>query len=132
MNLIRTLAAVDINSVMNNGMSFGERLADGGKMILIVMAFVFSVIFIIWLSQSLITLAVTKLSSVGKKKENKDADETAVTEEVPSETCDDAVTVAVITAALSAYLASNSDNGEIKPFRVVSFKRTKSGKPWNV
>ena len=72
MNLIRTLAAVDINSVMNNGMSFGERLADGGKMILIVMAFVFSVIFIIWLSQSLITLAVTKLSSVGKKKEDKD------------------------------------------------------------
>ena len=41
------------------------------------------------------------------------------------------VTVAVITAALAAYLASTSPDGNVMPFRVVSFKRKNSGKPWN-
>ena len=32
----------------------------------------------------------------------------------------------------AAYLAAESENGEVKPFRVVSFKRAKQGnKPWN-
>ena len=135
MNMIRLAADVNMDSVMNNGMTWGEKLADGGRMILIVMAFVFSVIFLIWLSQTIISFAVVKLSSIGKKKESTPvpAPAPAVTvEDVPETVTDDGVTVAVITAAISAYLAAESENGEVKPFRVVSFKRAKQGnKPWN-
>ncbi len=133
MNLLRLAADVNMDSVMNNGMSFGERLAEGGRMILIVMAFVFSVIFLIWLSQTIISFVVVKLSGVGKKKESAPAPapEAPPAEQAPAEASDDGVTVAVITAAIAAYLASESENGEVKPFRVVSFKRAKQGKPWN-
>ena len=135
MNMIRLAADVNMDSVMNNGMSWGEKLADGGRMILIVMAFVFAVIFLIWLSQTIISLAVVKLSSIGNKKESTPAPAPApavTVEDVPEAVTDDGVTVAVITAAISAYLAAESENGEVKPFRVVSFKRAKQGnKPWN-
>ena len=135
MNMIRLAADVNMDSVMNNGMSWGEKLADGGRMILIVMAFVFSVIFLIWLSQTIISFAVVKLSSIGNKKKSTPAPAPAPTvtvEDVPETVTDDGVTVAVITAAISAYLAAESENGEVKPFRVVSFKRAKQGnKPWN-
>ena len=69
MNMLRIAADVNMDSVMNNGMSWGEKLADGGRMILIVMAFVFSVIFLIWLSQTIISFVIVKLSSLEKKKE---------------------------------------------------------------
>ena len=134
MNMIRLAADVNMDSVMNNGMSWGEKLADGGRMILIVMAFVFSVIFLIWLSQTIISFAVVKLSSIGKKKSTPETVPAPVVtvEDVPETVTDDGVTVAVITAAISAYLAAESENGEVKPFRVVSFKRAKQGnKPWN-
>ena len=131
--MIRLAADVNMDSVMNNGMSWGEKLADGGRMILIVMAFVFAVIFLIWLSQTIISFAVVKLSSIGKKKETSPTPAPAApVQPAPAEGADDGVTVAVITAAISAYLASESENGEVKPFRVVSFKRAKQGnKPWN-
>ena len=135
MNMIRLAADVNMDSVMNNGMTWGEKFADGGRMILIVMAFVFSVIFLIWLSQTIISFAVVKLSSIGNKKESTPAPAPApavTVEDVPEAVTDDGVTVAVITAAISAYLAAESENGEVKPFRVVSFKRAKQGnKPWN-
>ena len=135
MNMIRLAADVNMDSVMNNGMSWGEKLADGGRMILIVMAFVFAVIFLIWLSQTIISFAVVKLSSIGNKKESTPVPApvpTVTVEAVPEAVTDDGVTVAVITAAISAYLAAESENGDVKPFRVVSFKRAKQGnKPWN-
>lgn len=134
MNMTRLAADVNMDSVMNNGMTWGEKFAEGGRMILIVMAFVFSVIFLIWLSQTIISFFVVKLSSIGKKKSTSaPVPAPAVTvEDVPETVADDGVTVAVITAAISAYLAAESENGEVKPFRVVSFKRAKQGnKPWN-
>ncbi len=130
MNLFRTIADVDMNSVMNNGMSFGERLMDGGKMILIVMAWVFAVIFLIWLMQTLFTLGVTKATS--QKTKTTAEIQTVQTVEEPDNTEDDSeVTVAVITAAITAYLQSKSEDGTVPAFRVVSFKRKRSGKPWN-
>ena len=135
MNMIRTIAEVNMDSVMNNGMSFAERLKEGGQMILIVMSFVFSVIFLIWLSQTIISFFVVKLSSAGAKKNKPEEAEAPVLEaDEVSETSqaeDDSALVAVITAAISAYRASESEDGSALPFRVVSFKRTKNGKPWN-
>lgn len=121
---------------MNNGMNFGERLADGGRMILVLMAFVFSVIFLIFLSQTIISSVIVAIQNRAKKTtENKDVEQEAVNtvpevEDVPTDN-DDEVTVAVITAALAAYLAENSEDGTVLPFRVVSFSRKKTGKPWN-
>ena len=131
----RLLADTDISSVMNNGISISERLAEGGRMILILMAFVFSVIFVIFLSQTIITKVIITLQSAknNNTKETNEASPVPVnvteTEEVSNE--DDGVTVAVITAALAAYLAETSEDGTVLPFRVVSFTRKKSGKPWN-
>lgn len=128
-----------MDSVLNNGMSWGERLKDGGQMILIVMAFVFSVIFLIWLSQTIISLVVVALTSAASRKAEKKAPKpepaavSEVPQSIPAEPAveDDSVTVAVITAAIAAYLASESPNGNVVPFRVVSFKRSNQGKPWN-
>jgi len=145
MNMIRLLADVDMNSVLNNGMSFPERLMEFGKMLLIGMACVFSVIFVIWLMLTVFKLFIYDIPNMKNKKEAeakavqapkaKTAPAPVSTASIPNippvSADDDTVTVAVITAAISAYLASNSEDGSVLPFRVVSFKRKKSGTPWN-
>ncbi len=142
MNMMRLFAEVDMNSVMNNGMNIGERLADGGKMILLGMACVFAVIFAIWLMLTIFRFFVFDLPKMKSakaeevKKEVKPAPVKAPTTadipNIPPVTVeDDTVTVAVITAAISAYLEANSEDGKALPFRVVSFKRRKPGSPWN-
>lgn len=140
MNSIRLLAET-ANQAFGNGMSVTERLQNGGKMILVLMAFVFSVIFIIFLSQSIISMVINGAQKKATEKktpaENVQpaAKPAPIVNEAPvdaSGVSDDGdVTVAVITAALTAYLASTSSDGSILPFRVVSFKRKNSGKPWN-
>lgn len=131
---IKLLAESDFTSVLNNGMSLSERLADGGRMILILMAFVFAVIFTIFLSQTIITKVIVSAQNKAEKKEQLKAEAPAPAPVVEAEDVaaeDDGVTVAVITAALAAYLAETSEDGTVLPFRVVSFSRKKSGKPWN-
>lgn len=142
MNMIRLLAEVDMNSVLNNGMNFGERLADFGKILLIGMSCVFGVIFVIWLMLTVFRVIIYDIPNKRAKKEEAKkavnvtatpapavAPETPATPSVSDS--DDTVTVAVITAAIYAYLEANSEDGSVLPFRVVSFKRKKSGTPWN-
>lgn len=126
-----------MNSVLNNGMSWGEKLADCGRMIAIGMGCVFGVIFIIWLMLTLFRFVIYDIPNMKKKK----AESTAPAESVPTEAVaasvtetaatDDAVTVAIITAAIEAYRAGESSDTSSLPFRVVSFKRKSSGSPWN-
>ena len=148
MNNIRLLADT-ANQAFGNGMSVTERLQNGGKMILVLMAFVFSVIFIIFLSQALISAIINGIQKKSKDTEkaiNEKQIPRAKKEQIPrakkeviannpvateAVNSNDDVTVAVITAALAAYLASTSEDGTVLPFRVVSFKRKNSGKPWN-
>ena len=141
MKMFNLLAEVDMNSVLNNGMSFGERLADFGKILLIGMTFVFGVIFAIWLMLTLFKLVIYDIPNKQAKKtaEAKKAKEAQLVSVAspeaaePAQTVsDDAVTVAVITAAIHAYLEANSEDGSVLPFKVVSFKRKKSGTPWNM
>ncbi len=131
------LAEVDMNSVLNNGMTWGEKLADCGRMIAIGMGCVFGVIFIIWLMLTLFRFVIYDIPNMKKKK----AESTAAAESAPTEVVaapvaetaatDDAVTVAIITAAIEAYRAGESSDTSSLPFRVVSFKRKSSGSPWN-
>ena len=140
MNTFRLLADT-ANEAFGNGMSMADRLQNGGKMILVLMAFVFAVIFIIFFSQSVISAIINGVQNktksanekITKNQQPRVKNEEIVSTPVVAETTnsEDEVTVAVITAALSAYLASTSEDGTVLPFRVVSFKRKNSGKPWN-
>lgn len=142
MNMIRLFAEVDMNSVLNNGMSLGEKLAYFGKILGIGMGCVFGVIFSIWLMLTVFRFFVYEIPNMKKKKAEAAQKKDAEVAEAPASPADlpntppasvqeDNVTVAVITAALSAYLASSSEDGSTLPFRVVSFKRKRSGTPWN-
>lgn len=140
--MIRLFAEVDMNSVLNNGMSLGEKLAYFGKILGIGMGCVFGVIFSIWLMLTVFRFFVYEIPNMKKKKAEAAQKKDAEVAEAPASPADlpntppasvqeDNVTVAVITAALSAYLASSSEDGSTLPFRVVSFKRKRSGTPWN-
>lgn len=142
MDMIRLLAEVDMNSVLNNGMSLGEKLAYFGKILGIGLGCVFGVIFSIWLMLTVFRFFVYEIPNMKKKKAEEAQKKDAEAVEAPASTAtlpntppasvqEDNVTVAVITAALSAYLASSSEDGSTLPFRVVSFKRKRSGTPWN-
>ena len=139
MNMFRLFAEVDMNSVLNNGLNFGERLAEFGKMLLVGMSCVFGVIFVIWLMLTVFRYFIydipNKRAEKAAKNKKPEAAEPAVmpasAPEAPANVGDDTVTVAVITAAIYAYLEANSEDGTVLPFRVVSFKRKKNGTPWN-
>ena len=142
MDMIRLLAEVDMNSVLNNGMSLGEKLAYFAKILGIGMGCVFGVIFFIWLMLTVFRFFVYEIPNMKKKKAKsackKDAEavealaSTATLPNTPPASVqEDNVTVAVNTAALSAYLESSSEDGSTLPFKVVSFKRKRSGTPWN-
>lgn len=138
MNMFRLFAEVDMNSVLNNGLNWGEKLAEFGKMLLIGMSCVFGVIFVIWLMLTLFRVVIYDIpNKKAKAEKNKDAKVVVVAPEespapaAPANVGDDTVTVAVITAAIYAYLEANSEDGTVLPFRVVSFKRKKNGTPWN-
>lgn len=138
------LSGVDMGSVMNNGMSISEKLSFSGRMLLMGMGTVFAVLLIIWGVLSLFRVFMYDVPN--KRKAAKAAKEAAktpvvpVVEEVPvavaePETVpaeDDKAIIAVITAAISAYRSAESGGTAYAlPFRVVSYKRKKSGTAWN-
>ena len=138
--MIRLLAEVDMNSVLNNGLNWGEKLAEFGKMLLIGMSCVFGVIFVIWLMLTIFRVVIYDIPNRRAKKEQEikkapvavpTPAPAPVADVQPVTAGDDTVTVAVITAAIYAYLEANSEDGTVLPFRVVSFKRKKNGTPWN-
>ncbi len=115
-------------SVSKEGIDLMAKLSDGG---LVGVIAVVAAILLIWL----VVLSVRVFGGVSDKLS---AQATSATEEKPetvakpaSVPSEDGVTVAVITAALAAYLSSQSGDGTYLPFRVVSFKRKKNGTPWN-
>lgn len=137
------LAGVDMDSVMHNGMSISEKLSFSGRMIFMGMGTVFAVLLIIWGVLSLFRVFMYDLPN--KRKAAK-VEEIAKTSEIPviektpvviaepeAESAeDDKALVAVITAAISAYRSAECGGAAYAlPFRVVSYKRKKSGTAWN-
>lgn len=138
------LDSVDMDSVLHNGMSISEKLTFSGQMILMGMGTVFAVLLIIWGVLSLFRVFMYDIPN--KRKAAKEA-QTAVVEtpaapadavsEVEPEpeaspVDDDMAIIAVITAAISAYRSAESGGAAYAlPFRVVSYKRKKSGTAWN-
>ena len=97
------------------------------------MGMIFAVLGILWA-----ILSLFKLVFVGKApKEQKEKPQPApvaveqrtAVSAAPAQ--DDGALIAVITAAVAAYMADSGEQVPAGGFRVVSFTRVKGGKPWN-
>lgn len=102
-------------------MSFGERAAYAGKMVLIGMGAVFGSLAILWLALVLFRLLVARDSKKESTPTPPSAKEGTLVAQ-PTAPEQDGAVVAAITAAVAATLAA--ENGGVAPaFRVVSFRR---------
>ena len=112
-----------------------ERWAYAGRMTLIGMVMVFSVLAILWGVLVIFEKAMTKGTSKKEKKVETAPVVTPVVEEtpVPVASSDDEVIAAVIAAAVAAYLSDGGSEEAVYNggFRVVSFRRVQGGKAWN-
>ena len=105
-----------------------------GQMTLLGMLMVFAVLGILWG-----VLAIFKIAFAEKKpKENKSAPEKSElapnTQEQSTPVVaqnNDAELIAVLTAAVAAYMADEGAHAQDGSFRVVSFTRVRSGRAWN-
>ena len=118
-----TAAAQDLGGAFSP-----ERLALAGQMTLIGMGMIFAVLAILWG-----VLAIFKLVFARPKKK---AEQTPVAapapiEEAVADEMGDGELIAVITAAVAAYIESEEPDVANNGFRVVSFRRANGGKAWN-
>ena len=113
------------------------RWAYAGRMTLLGMVMIFSVLGLLWA-----VLSVFKYVMVGKTPKEEKAKSTiaeavaesvAVVEDAPiAPATDDGELVAVIAAAIAAYRAGEGmDASDASAFRVVSFRRATNGRAWN-
>jgi len=114
-----------------------ERLALAGQMTLIGMGMIFAVLAILWGVLAIFKLIFAKPEPKKAKAEKKPAPAPApVAEPTPvvapavAAQSDDEL-VAVITAAVAAYIATEEPNAYQGGFRVVSFRRANGGRSWN-
>lgn len=112
-----------------------ERWSYAGQMTLLGMLMVFAVLAILWAVLAIFKLVFAK--SGEKTAKAPEAVVNAVAEAVtavdePVDYTDDAELVAVITAAVAAYMQSEgSEAGYTGGFRVVSFRRAGGARSWN-
>ena len=100
---------------------------------LVGMLMVFSVLALLWGVLTLFQLVFDKKPKANAKTEQKSAAPAPVAQPVATPAVaknDDAELVAVITAAVAAYMQSEGNPAPDGSFRVVSFKRV-SGRAWN-
>lgn len=112
----------------------GEAWAEAGKVTLLGLGMIFAVLALLWL-----VLAVFKVLFVkngAKKPAETKVEKAPAADPVPAQVAapsDDEALIAVITAAIAAYRASEEgmDSAQAGGFRVVSFKRAGRGRSWN-
>ena len=118
-------------SVQDYGAAFSaERLALAGQMTLIGMGMIFAVLGILWAVLTVFKFIFARPAKE-KKTEAPVAAPVVVEEAVVEETANDDELVAVITAAIAAYMAQEEPEIAANAFRVVSFRRANGGKAWN-
>ena len=103
-----------------------ERLALAGQMTLIGMGMIFAVLAVLWG-----VLAIFKLIFARAPKKIEPSPIVAPVEETVEDTTDEGELIAVITAAVAAYIESEEPDVARNGFRVVSFRRENGGKAWN-
>ena len=114
-----------------------ERLALAGQMTLIGMGMIFAVLATLWGVLAIFKLVFAKPEPKKAKAEKKPepapapvAEPTPVVAPAVAAQSDDEL-VAVITAAVAAYIATEEPNAYQGGFRVVSFRRANGGRSWN-
>ena len=121
MNMIMALS-VDLGGAFSP-----ERLAYAGKMTLLGMLMIFSVLGLLWG-----VLALFKVIFVPKKPKEvnqpKPAAAPVKVEPVAAAPAEDLALIAVLTAAVSAYREAENETGA---FRVVSFRKASDARAWN-
>ena len=108
-----------------------ERLALAGEMTLIGMAMVFAVLAILWGVLAIFKMIFAKPESKKKAEPAPAPAPVAEPEPVVAVADSDDELVAVITAAVAAYIADQEPGAYAGGFRVVSFRRANGGKAWN-
>lgn len=117
---------------LDAGLTLAEKFSISGSIFIRGMGTVFMVLIILWGCMSLFKFFGTSEKPAKDKKPEEPAEapvEAPAAEEVPAETTDDGALIAVITAAVEAYRASEGKSG--LPYRVVSFKRKSGHKSWS-
>lgn len=109
-----------------------EAWSFAGQITLLGMLMVFAALALLWG-----ILAIFKAIFAGKTPSEKkpEVEKTTPVQETPSPVADeqsgDEELVAVITAAVAAYMSDEGDPAANGGFRVVSFKRVREGRSWN-
>jgi sodium pump decarboxylase gamma subunit len=110
-----------------------ERLALAGQMTLLGMGMVFAVLATLWGVLAIFKLIFAKPAKKVKAAPAAPKAEPVVVPEpvVAPAATNDAELIAVLTAAIAAYEASQGNEVAPGGFRVVSFRRANGGKAWN-
>ena len=122
-----------LSSVADMGGAFSpERLALSGQMTLLGMGMVFAVLAILWAVLTVFKFIFAKPEPKKKAAPAPVAEPVVIPEPVVvPEEADDTELIAILTAAIAAYEASNGNEVAPGGFRVVSFRRANGGKAWN-
>lgn len=123
--------ALSVGSDMKYPAFSSEAWSKAAEVSILGMVMIFSVLSILWA-----VLAIFKLMFVGKVKKTEAVPKTepqTTSAPVAEEAADDGELIAVITAAIEAYRATDEgmDSASAGSFRVVSFRRAGAGRPWN-
>ena len=110
-----------------------ERLVLAGQVTLIGMLMIFSVLAILW---AVLVISAKIFAKPAQSAKPAPAPKAAPAPKTAPVVCapaasNDAELVAVLTAAVAAYMASENPGTSPSGFRVVSYRRTNGGKPWN-
>ena len=133
MNFVSLLTANVTLDATKDALSFADRAKGALTMVAMGMGIIFAVLAII-----MVVLMIMERIFAGKKEKVKKEVSAPAPTPAPApapvvETAgDDGAVIAAITAAISAMLAAeNGDATYQGGFRVVSFKRSNRGTPWN-
>ena len=116
MNFLLDVNNIDLAKPIEN---FSDMFLYGGRMLLIGMATVFSVLILLWFTLVLFKFFFHDLARGSKKTKAVKTEQVAPANNVPVASDDEEI-VAVIAAAIAM---AEADCGGNKKFRVVSFKR---------
>ena len=125
---------VAIKALADMGGAFSpERLALAGQMTLLGMGMIFAVLSLLWGVLTIFKLIFVRPEKKKVKAPAAPKPEPIVVPEpvVAPAASNDAELIAVLTAAIAAYEASQGNEVAPGGFRVVSFRRENGGKAWN-
>ena len=124
---------VAIKALADMGGAFSpERLALAGQMTLLGMGMIFAVLSLLWGVLAIFKLIFAKPEKKVKAAPAPKTEPVVVPEPVVAPAAsNDAELIAVLTAAIAAYEASQGNEVAPGGFRVVSFRRANGGKAWN-